>query len=214
MFWITYSKLLKLLFVVCGFGWQTYDCKNYIQNICSVAQVMLCKHPRRSYHPWKTLECTKIHSNLNKNLANFRHFCLIFVQIFAFWECPDLQWCAKRLPWRFQGPWHSQKSKCCAKLCETTKNGHVFVDGIGITKNANLLRHARLHTSTIVKIVRNLRTSQHQTLIIWILSCLGLTKATSHKYYSFLSVQSPIATPIVLEKWTLPNICNSRCVPF
>ena len=36
MFWITYSKLLKLLFVVCGFGWQTYDCKNYIQNICSV----------------------------------------------------------------------------------------------------------------------------------------------------------------------------------
>ena len=36
MFLITDVKLLKLLSVVCGFGSQTYICKNYIQNICSV----------------------------------------------------------------------------------------------------------------------------------------------------------------------------------
>ena len=35
MFLITDVKLLKLLSVVCGFGTQTYICKNYIQNICS-----------------------------------------------------------------------------------------------------------------------------------------------------------------------------------
>ena len=34
---MTGFKLLKLLNVVCGFGWQTFICKNYIQNICSVA---------------------------------------------------------------------------------------------------------------------------------------------------------------------------------
>ena len=36
LFLITGFKLLKLLSVVCEFGWQTNVCKNYIQNICSV----------------------------------------------------------------------------------------------------------------------------------------------------------------------------------
>ena len=36
LFLITGFKLLKLLSVVCEFGWQTYDCRNNIQNICSV----------------------------------------------------------------------------------------------------------------------------------------------------------------------------------
>ena len=36
LFLITGFKLLKLLSVVCGFGWQTNVCNNYIQNICSV----------------------------------------------------------------------------------------------------------------------------------------------------------------------------------
>ena len=37
LFLITGIKLLKLLSVVCEFGSQTYVCKNYKQNICSVA---------------------------------------------------------------------------------------------------------------------------------------------------------------------------------
>ena len=36
LFLITGFKLLKLLSVVCEFGWQTFICKNYMQNICSV----------------------------------------------------------------------------------------------------------------------------------------------------------------------------------
>jgi hypothetical protein len=36
LFLITGFKLWKSLSVVCEFGWQTYICKNYIQNICSV----------------------------------------------------------------------------------------------------------------------------------------------------------------------------------
>ena len=45
LFLITGFKLLKLLSVVCGFGTQTYVCKNYIQNICSVvviARYLVC----------------------------------------------------------------------------------------------------------------------------------------------------------------------------
>lgn len=40
LFLITGFKLLKLLSVVCGFGWQTYDCRNNIQNICSVPKAI------------------------------------------------------------------------------------------------------------------------------------------------------------------------------
>ena len=41
LFLITGFKLLKLLSVVCGFGSQTYVCKNYIQNICSAGLIKL-----------------------------------------------------------------------------------------------------------------------------------------------------------------------------
>ena len=47
LFLITGFKLLKLLSVVCGFGLQTYVCKNYIQNICSV--VRECTDVHRKY---------------------------------------------------------------------------------------------------------------------------------------------------------------------
>ena len=39
---------------------------------------------QRTYYPWKFLECTKIHSKLEQNAADFRQFHAIFVQIFAF----------------------------------------------------------------------------------------------------------------------------------
>ena len=52
IFLITCFKLLKLLSVVCEFGWQTNDCKNYIQNICSVVYL----HGRHPDRPKSTLD--------------------------------------------------------------------------------------------------------------------------------------------------------------
>ena len=56
LFLITGFKLLKLLSVVCGFGWQTFICKNYMQNICSVHSIF----ERMSFKEWKIIAYTCI----------------------------------------------------------------------------------------------------------------------------------------------------------